>query len=68
MYICVVFERIGYEHLNLNPDDYNTHAYRHMVNTGKIRWDGEFQLNWWSHRQEMGSVYDHRTAEQKKKE
>lgn len=67
VYMRSFFERIGYEHLNLNPDDYNTHAYRHMVNTAaRLGGMGEFQLNWWSHRQEMGSVYDHRTAEQKR--
>ncbi|MFM5039414.1 hypothetical protein ACET57_05260 [Aeromonas veronii] len=67
IYTPSFFERIGYEHLELNPDDYNSHAYRHMVNTAaRLGGMSEFQVNWWSHRKEMGSVYDHRTAEQKR--
>ncbi|WP_439503492.1 hypothetical protein [Methylophaga sp.] len=61
------FERIGYENLSLDTDDYNTHAYRHMVNTAaRLGGMTEFQVNWWSHRKEMGSVYDHRTHEHKR--
>jgi len=63
------FERIGHEELSLNPDDYNTHAFRHMVNTAaRLGGMSEFDINLWSHRRRVGQgeVYNHTTGEQRR--
>ncbi|MGP4845425.1 hypothetical protein ACTXGQ_14905 [Marinobacter sp. 1Y8] len=63
------FDRIGYEDLALVPDDYNTHAFRHMVNTAaRLGGMSEFDVNIWSHRKRrgQGEVYNHTTGEQRR--
>lgn len=63
------FERIGHEDLSLNPDDYNTHTFRHMVNTAaRLGGMSEFDINLWSHRRQVGQgkVYNHTTGEQRR--
>ena len=63
------FERIGYGHLNLQTDSYNSHAYRHMVNTAaRLGGMSEFDVNMWSHRktQGQGEVYNHTTGNQRR--
>lgn len=61
------FERIGHTELELTSGDFNTHGFRHMVNTAaRLGGMSEFDLNWWSHRKTMGEVYDQRTFEQNK--
>lgn len=63
------FDRIGYEDLALVPDDYNTHSFRHMVNTAaRLGGMSELDVNMWSHRkrQGQGEVYNHSTGEQRR--
>lgn len=61
------FDRIGHKGVELQTDDFNTHGFRHMVNTAaRIGGMSEFDLNWWSHRKTMGENYDQRTFEQNK--
>lgn len=61
------FERISDEIYDLELDDFNSHAYRHMVNTAC--WLGglsEWEINWWSHRKKIGQgrIYNHTSHEQ----
>ena len=63
------FDRTGHEGLALIPDDYNSHAFRHMVNTAaRLGGMSEFDVNMWSHRkrQGQGEVYNHTTGEQRR--
>ena len=63
------FERIGHEGLLLNTNDYNTHSFRHMVNTAaRLGGMSEFDVNLWSHRRRVGQgeVYNHTTGEQRR--
>jgi hypothetical protein len=63
------FDRIGYQNLELNLTDYNSHSYRHMVNTAaRLGGMSEFDVNMWSHRKEygQGEVYNHMTGKQKR--
>jgi len=63
------FDRIGCEHLSLLPNDYNSHSFRHMVNTAaRLGGMSEFDVNMWSHRkkQGQGEVYNHTTGEQRR--
>jgi len=63
------FERIGHEGLSLSTDDYNTHSFRHMVNTAaRLGGMSEFDVNLWSHRRQVGQgeVYNHTTGEQRR--
>ena len=61
------FDRIGCEGLALSPDDYNSHAFRHMVNTAaRLGGMSEFDVNIWSHRKRQGEVYNHATGEQRR--
>jgi hypothetical protein len=63
------FDRIGHQNFDLKLDDYNTHAYRHMVNTAaRLGGMSEFDINMWSHRSQsgQGEVYNHTTGEQRR--
>lgn len=63
------FDRIGHSDLALAPDDYNSHSFRHMVNTAaRLGGMSEFDVNMWSHRkrQGQGEVYNHTTGEQRR--
>lgn len=63
------FDRIGHQNLDLIPADYNSHSYRHMVNTAaRLGGMSEFDVNMWSHRKEygQGEVYNHITGKQKR--
>jgi hypothetical protein len=63
------FDRIGQGSLVLAPDDYNSHSFRHMVNTAaRLGGMSEFDVNMWSHRkrQGQGEVYNHTTGEQRR--
>lgn len=63
------FDRIGHSGLNLKTDDYNSHSYRHMVNTAaRLGGTNEFEVNIWSHRKRQGEgeVYNHTTGEQRR--
>jgi hypothetical protein len=63
------FDRIGHAGLNLVPDDYNSHSFRHMVNTAaRLGGMSEFDVNMWSHRKKagQGEVYNHTTGEQRR--
>jgi hypothetical protein len=63
------FDRIGHEGLALKPEDYNSHAFRHMVNTAaRLGGMSEFDVNMWSHRKRhgQGEVYNHTTGEQRR--
>lgn len=63
------FDRIGHGGLALVPEDYNSHAFRHMVNTAaRLGGMSEFDVNMWSHRKRWGEgeVYNHTTGEQRR--
>jgi hypothetical protein len=63
------FDRIGHGGLQLAPDDYNSHSFRHMVNTAaRLGGMSEFDVNMWSHRkrQGQGEVYNHTTGVQRR--
>lgn len=63
------FDRIGHEGLELKTEDYNSHAYRHLVNTAaRLGGMSEFEVNIWSHRKQQGQgeVYNHTTGEQRR--
>jgi len=63
------FDRIGHEGLKLVTDDYNSHAFRHMVNTAaRLGGMSEFDVNMWSHRKRrgQGEVYNHTTGQQRR--
>lgn len=63
------FDRIGHQNLDMTLTDYNSHSYRHMVNTAaRLGGMSEFDVNMWSHRTEygQGEVYNHMTGKQKR--
>lgn len=63
------FDRIGHSGLQLRPNDYNSHAFRHMVNTAaRLGGMSEFDVNMWSHRTKagQGEVYNHMSGEQRR--